>query len=93
VEVSDYFCHPRWQPETGTIVRLSDPLPMLYNFAEDISEQNEVALQNLDRTKSMLKELGHWDVRLSHPVFLEGAVWKSRQLDLYDDEYLLVQPE
>jgi hypothetical protein len=41
----------------------------------------------------MLKELGRWDVRLPHPVFLEGAVWKSRQLDLYDDRYPLVQPE
>jgi arylsulfatase A-like enzyme len=75
------------------LVRLPDRLPMLYNLAEDISEQSDVALQNIDRTKSMLKELGHWDVRLPHPVFLEGAVWKSRQLDLYDDEYLLNQPE
>ena len=75
------------------LVRLPDRLPMLYNLAEDISEQNDVALQNLDRTKSMLKELGQWDVRLPHPVFLEGAVWKSRQLDLYDEEYRLVQPE
>jgi len=75
------------------LVRLPDRLPMLYNLAEDISEQNNVALQNLDRTKSMLKELGQWDVRLPHPVFLEGAVWKSRQLELYDDEYMLVQPE
>ena len=75
------------------LVRLPDRLPMLYNLADDISEQNDVALQNLDRTKSMLKELGQWDVRLPHPVFLEGAVWKSRQLDLYDDNYPLVQPK
>lgn len=75
------------------LIRLPDRLPMLYNLAKDISEQNNVALQNLDRTESMLKELGQWDVRLPHPVFLEGAVWKARQLDLYDDKYLLVQPE
>lgn len=75
------------------LIRLPDRLPMLYNLADDISEQNNVALQNLDRTESMLKELGQWDVRLPHPVFLEGAVWKARQLNLYDDEYLLVQPE
>lgn len=75
------------------LVRLPDRLPMLYNLAEDISEQNDVALQNLERTKTMLKELGQWDVRLPHPVFLEGAVWKSRQLDLYDDKYMLVQPD
>jgi arylsulfatase A-like enzyme len=75
------------------LVRLPDRLPMLYNIAEDISEQNDVAMQNLERTQSMLKELGQWDVRLPHPVFLEGAVWKSRQLDLYDDTYPLFQPE
>ncbi|MCA1758449.1 MAG: sulfatase-like hydrolase/transferase, partial [Bacteroidales bacterium] len=75
------------------LVRLPDRLPMLYNLTEDISEQNDVALQNLDRTKTMLKQLGEWDVSQPHPFFLEGAVWKKQQLDLYDAEYQLVQPE
>jgi arylsulfatase A-like enzyme len=75
------------------LVRLPDRLPALFNLADDISEQHDVALQNLDRTKAMLKTLGNWDVRLPHPVFLEGAVWKKRQLQLYDIEYPLVQPE
>ncbi len=74
------------------LVRLPDRLPMLYNLADDISEQNDVSLENLDRTRSMLHELGDWDVRLPHPVFLEGAVWKRRQLNLYDAEYPLTQP-
>jgi arylsulfatase A-like enzyme len=75
------------------LVRLPDRLPMLFNLAEDISEQNDVALQNPERTKTMLKQLGLWDVSLPHPVFLEGAVWKKQQLDLYDKKYKLVQPE
>lgn len=75
------------------LVRLPDRLPMLYNLAEDISEQNDVALKNLDRTNTMLKQLGEWDVSLPHPLFLEGAEWKKWQLDLYDEEYQLVQPE
>jgi arylsulfatase A-like enzyme len=75
------------------LVRLPDRMPMLYNLAEDISEQNNVALQYLDRTESMLKELGEWDVGLPHPVFLEGAVWKKRQLNLYDVDYPLAQPK
>lgn len=73
------------------LVRLPDRLPMLYNLAEDISEQNNVALQNLDRTETMLKQLGEWDVSLPHPLFLEGAEWRKRQLDLYEKEYQLVQ--
>jgi arylsulfatase A-like enzyme len=75
------------------LVRLPDRLPMLFNLRDDISEQNDVALQNLERTKTMLKKLGDWDVRLPHPLFLEGAVWKARQLELYDKKYQLVQPE
>jgi len=75
------------------LIRLPDRLPMLYNLAEDISEQNDVALQNLDRTKAMLKKLGTWEVRLPHPVFLEPADWRIRHLGFYDAEYQLVQPE
>lgn len=74
------------------LVRLPDRLPMLFNLTEDISEQNDVALQNPERTKTMLKQLGDWDISLPHPVFLEGAVWKKQQLDLYDRKYKLVQP-
>lgn len=75
------------------LIRLPDRLPMLYNLAEDISEQNDVAIDNLGRTKSMLKKLGSWDVRQPHPVFLEGPIWRVDQISLYDRKYLLQQPE
>lgn len=74
------------------LVRLPDRLPLLYNLSRDISEQRDLALDNLERTRAMLKQLGDWDVRLPHPVFLEGAVWKRRQLALYDRDYPLRQP-
>jgi len=74
------------------LLRLPDRLPMLFNLADDISEQTDVSLQNLDRTKIMLKQLGEWDVSLAHPLFLEGAMWKKWQLDLYDKEYQFIQP-
>ena len=74
------------------LVRLPDRLPMLYNLEKDTSELQDVSLKNLDKTKTLLKKLGDWDVSLPHPVFLEGAVWKKRQLHLYDVPYPLVQP-
>ncbi len=74
------------------LVRLPDRLPMLYNLEKDSSELHDVSLKNLDKTKTLLKKLGDWDVSLPHPVFLEGAVWKKRQLHLYDVPYPLVQP-
>ncbi|MGF1583838.1 MAG: sulfatase [Bacteroidales bacterium] len=75
------------------LIRLPDRLPMLYNLVDDISEQNDLAAEYPERTRRMLKELGEWDVGLPHPLFLEGAVWKKRQLELYDNEYQLVQPD
>lgn len=74
------------------LVRLPDRLPLLYHLPSDISEQNNVALTHIDKTKELLQKLGNWDVSLPHPVFLEGAVWKRRQLDLYDKNYQLKQP-
>ncbi|MEN8117424.1 MAG: sulfatase [Bacteroidota bacterium] len=75
------------------LVRLPDRLPLLFDLSKDISEQNNVSMQNLEITESLLKRLGDWDVAQPHPLFLEGAVWKARQLELYDAEYPLVQPD
>jgi len=74
------------------LVRLPDRLPLLFDLSRDVSERTDVALQNLDRTRAMLERLGTWDVALPHPVFLEEAVWKKRQLELYDRTYPLEQP-
>jgi len=74
------------------LIRLPDRLPYLFHLPSDISEQNNVALENLEKTEELLRKLGVWDVGLPHPVFLEGAEWKKRQLELYDKEYPLTQP-
>ena len=75
------------------LVRLPDRLPLLYHLPTDISEQNNVSLKNIEKTKELLQKLGNWDVGLPHPVFLEGAVWKQRQLTLYDKKYKIIQPD
>jgi len=74
------------------LIRLPDRLPMLYYLPEDVSEQNNVSLKNITRTKALLKKLGDWDVQQPHPIFLEGYEWKARQLDFYDNKYPLKQP-
>jgi len=74
------------------LIRLPDRLPMLYHLPSDRAEQKDVALEHLEKTQDLLQRLGRWDVALPHPVFLEGAIWKKRQLNLYDRNYLLVQP-
>jgi len=74
------------------LIRLPDRLPMLFNLQKDVSELNNLALTYPEQTKKMLRQLGLWDVGLPHPLFLEGAVWKKRQLELYDVQYPLAQP-
>ena len=74
------------------LVRLPDRIPLLFNLENDHSEQNNVALENMDLVKSMLKELGDWDVSTPHILFLEGSRWRRNQLDLYYKEYQLEQP-
>ncbi len=90
-----------WRYTVGTairegdwkLIRLPDRLPLLYHLSDDIAEQNDVALQNLVRTKAMLKKLGTWEVHLPHSVFLEPADWRIRHLGFYDADYQLIQPE
>jgi len=75
------------------LIRLPDRLPLLYNISEDISEQNNLALKEPDKTKDLLKRLGMWDLNLPHPVFLEPKDWSKRHLSFYDADYQLVQPD
>lgn len=75
------------------LVRLPDRLPLLYHLPSDTSEQNNLALKNIEKTKELLKKLGDWDVRLPHPLFLEGPIWRKNQLSLYDTSYPLEQPK
>ncbi len=74
------------------LVSIPDRIPMLYYLPTDFSEQNNVALEHIDITSDLLKELGNWDMSLPYPLFLEGARWKRVQLDLYDADYQLTQP-
>ncbi len=74
------------------LIRLPDRLPLLFNLESDESEQVNRAAEFPGITTKLLKKLGTWDVQLPHPVFLEGAVWKHRQLMLYDKSYRLEQP-
>ena len=74
-------------------MRLPDRLPLLFNLDNDIAEQNNVADQHRDLVKTMLKELGDWDVSCPQVLFLEGNRWRRKQVDLYDKKYQLTQPE
>lgn len=74
------------------LVRLPDRLPLLFNLDKDISEENNVASEHWDIVESMLKELGDWDVSTPQVLYLEGNPWRRNQLDLYDKEYQLEQP-
>jgi arylsulfatase A-like enzyme len=75
------------------LIRLPDRLPLLYHLSADPGEQNDLALGQLDRTRSMLKELGCWEVTSPNPVFREPSDWRVRHLRFYDSDYQMLQPE
>jgi arylsulfatase A-like enzyme len=75
------------------LIRLPDRLPLLYQLSADPGEQNDLALGQLDRTRSMLGELGRWEVTSPNPVFREPSDWRIRHLRFYDSDYQMVQPE
>lgn len=74
------------------LIRLPDRLPMLYNISEDISELNDLSFKEIEKTKTLLKKLGEWDINLPHPVFMEPNSRRIRHLARYDEEYQLEQP-
>jgi len=75
------------------LIRLPDRLPMLYNLATGPGESNDLALEQLDRTQAMLRELGNWENLWPNPVFREPADWRRRHLSFYDSSYPMHQPE
>jgi arylsulfatase A-like enzyme len=75
------------------LVSLPDRLPMLFNLAADPAEQSDLALEQIDRTRAMLKELGRWKTESPHPLFREPASWRVRHLRFYDSHYQITQPD
>lgn len=75
------------------LIRLPDRLPMLYQLSTDPGEKKDVALEQLDRTRLMLGELGRWEVTSPNPVFREPGDWRIRHLKYYDCAYPMVEPK
>ncbi|OYV06682.1 MAG: sulfatase [Verrucomicrobiales bacterium VVV1] len=75
------------------LIRLPDRLPMLYHLSTDLTEQKDLALEQMDRTRAMLRELGQWELRAANPVCREPADWRVRHLKYYDSDYQTSQPE
>ncbi|MEM9480298.1 MAG: sulfatase-like hydrolase/transferase [Verrucomicrobiota bacterium] len=75
------------------MIRLPDRLPMLFNVEDDQAELNDLAEAHPERVRDMLRRFGAWDVSLPHPHFLEGDRFRREQMESYDAEYNLVQPD
>ena len=75
------------------LIRLPDRLPMLYHLSADPGEKYDLALEQIERTRAMLGELGRWEVTSPNPVFREPGDWRIRHLKYYDSEFPMKQPE
>lgn len=75
------------------LIRLPDRLPMLYHLSTDLTEQKDLALEQMDRTRAMLRELGQWETRAANPLCREPADWRLRHLKYYDSSEAPTQPD
>lgn len=75
------------------LIRLPDRPPLLYNLSNDISEQNNIAIENQIIVEKLMKELFEWETQLAHPAWRTEPYWIKNNTLLYDQEYLLTQPE
>ena len=76
------------------LIRLNDRPPMLFNLADDLSEQDDVADDHPDIVRKMMKQMHEWEVSFErNPMFMSEMRWMRNHTRLYDRDYQLTQPE
>lgn len=88
-----------WKKENrGTIrdgdwklLRFPDRPAMLFNLAEDPSEQNDLATAHPDRVKRLYKKLFAWEVQLERPLWQLKRHYEERAIKRFDS-YRVQQP-
>ena len=74
------------------LVRLADRPPMLFNLAEDVSEQNNLLWAMPEKAAELFKKLFAWEATLQYPRFRTSPFWLKNNAARYDQEFILVQP-
>ncbi|WP_231902353.1 sulfatase [Microbulbifer thermotolerans] len=90
-----------WKKETRAVIRDSDwklirypdrPAE-LYNLAEDIGEQNDLAAVHPQRVRSMFKKLFAWELTLQRPLWLLKRKYEKYDIDRMDQYRVPKKPD
>jgi arylsulfatase A-like enzyme len=74
------------------LTNAQDRLPMLFDLAKDSSEQKNISLKQIRKTRDLLRELSDWQNSCPQPVFVNSKYWHGKQLEMLDETFPLVQP-
>lgn len=75
------------------LIRCVHTPPMLFNLAEDPSEQNNLYQQHPDKVEQLWDRLNAWEYSLQDtPHWFEAVRWQEYNHELYHRPYNLTQP-
>ncbi len=74
------------------LIRLADRPPLLFNLAEDISEQNNLLWEMPEKAAELFKTLFEWEATLQYPRFRTAPFWLKNNAGRYDRDFIFVQP-
>ncbi|MCX2780471.1 sulfatase [Microbulbifer thermotolerans] len=90
-----------WKKETRAVIRdgdwklirYPDRPAELYNLAEDIGEQNDLAAVHPQRVRSMFKKLFAWELTLQRPLWLLKRKYEKYDIDRMDQYRVPKKPD
>ncbi|WP_231756919.1 sulfatase [Microbulbifer elongatus] len=75
------------------LIRFPDRPAELYNLADDIGEQNDLASAEPERVRSMFKDLFEWELTLERPLWLLKRKYEKYDIDRMDQYRVPKQPD
>ena len=66
------------------LLRFADRPPELYNLNEDISEQNNLAMEHPEKVKAMFKVIFKWESSLARPLWMLQRRYENYDIERMD---------
>lgn len=67
------------------LLRFPDRPAELYNIAEDISEQNNLASKHPEKVKELYKKLFSWEAGLERPLWQLKRLYEVKAMERMDE--------
>ena len=74
------------------MLNMPDKFPMMYDLSNDVSEENDIALEKKVTADKMIEKLGNWVISCPEPLFFQQNGRQRGIRNMYD-EFSPSQPE